>query len=520
MEDVLVLKSVNKHFGGIHAVRDVSLSFKGGEVCALMGENGAGKSTLGKMIAGIYPLDSGEMSLWGEETTFSNPLEAQKKGIGLVLQELDVFPSLSVAQNIIINNMSFVHLESGLLNQRSINKEVKPWLDKVGLDIDPGIPMEELSMAQIQLAVIARILSMNSRLIIMDEPTSSLTDDAVDKLFGLIGKLKEEGVTIVYVSHKMNEIFRIADSIAVMRDGSFIGKKQSGETDASGIIEMMVGRKLANRTRQKSWRRDDVRMSVRNLTAGRVRDISFELRAGEVLGVAGLVGAGRTELGEALFGLNPLTAGGVSVGGRELQLKGPADAIAGGIGFIPEDRKLQGLMMSLSVKENMILSRLDELKRRGFLDRPRINKAVKDLIDSIRIKTPSGESCVDTLSGGNQQKVLVARWLMMEPSILFLDDPTRGVDVGAKEDIYQIINDLASEGKGLIFVSSELPELLRCCDRIMVLSEGRQTAILDGAGTTQQEIMSYATAQSGSPSDPAIANTAPSVNGSSTNRKP
>lgn len=493
MDEILVLKSVNKHFGGIHAVKNVSLSFTKGEVCALIGENGAGKSTLGKMIAGIYPLDGGEMLLRGEALTLNNPLEAQKKGIGLVLQELDVFPSLTVAQNIIINNVSFSHLEKGLLNNQSINREVKPWLEKVRLDIDPGRAMEELSMAQIQLVVIARILSMNSRLIIMDEPTSSLTEDTVENLFSLIKELKDDGVTIIYVSHKMNEIFQIADTVAVMRDGEFINKKRAEDTNPDEVIEMMVGRPFSGKDKQKSWLTDDICLSVKNLVTSKVKDISFNLHKGEVLGIAGLVGAGRTELGEALFGLDPIISGDVMTKGEKLQLKNPESAIDGGIGFIPEDRKLQGLMMSLSVRENMILSQLDELNRKGFLDQQKIQKEVSSLIDDIRIKTPSGETCVNTLSGGNQQKVLVARWLMVNPSILFLDDPTRGVDVGAKEDIYELVTSLASNGKGLIFVSSELPELLRCCDRIMVLSEGKMTAMLDGNKTTQQEIMSYAT---------------------------
>ncbi|MDC7232854.1 MAG: sugar ABC transporter ATP-binding protein [Spirochaetales bacterium] len=494
MDEILVLKNVNKHFGGIHAVKDVSLRFNEGKVCALMGENGAGKSTLGKMIAGIYALDSGEIRLNGEKLVFDNPLEAQKKGIGLVLQELDVFPSLSVAQNIILNNMSFAHLEKGFLNSNNINEEVKPWLEKVRLDVNPGKPMEELSMAQIQLVVIARILSMNCRLIIMDEPTSSLTDDAVDNLFSLIRDLKKDNVTIIYVSHKMNEIFQIADEIAVMRDGEFIGKKSADETDPTDIIEMMVGRTVSGKEKQRSWATGDVCLSVRNLITPKMKDVSFDLHKGEVLGVAGLVGAGRTELGEALFGLEPVRSGSIRTEDGELELNNPGDAIKKGIGFIPEDRKLQGLMMSMSVQENMILSTLDDLNRKGFLDNSKIVKNVDSLIDNIRIKTPSGNSCVDTLSGGNQQKVLVARWLMVDPEVLFLDDPTRGVDVGAKEDIYEIITSLASRGKGLIFVSSELPELLRCCDRIMVLSEGRATAVLKCKETTQQEIMSYATA--------------------------
>jgi ABC-type sugar transport system ATPase subunit len=493
MNEILRLHHIDKHFGGIHAVKDVSLSFTEGEVCALIGENGAGKSTLGKIIAGVHQPENGEMWFNNERMSALTPMQAQQKGIGLIFQELDLFPSLSAAMNIINNNITFNHLQRGLMSPVRIQKEVEPWLKKVRLDIPASMPLEQMSMAQVQLVSIARVLSMNARLIIMDEPTSSLTDDAVDNLFSLMEELKKDGVTIIYVSHKMNEIFRVADTIAVLRDGEFISKKHVSETNRDEVIEMMVGRPLSGNERQVCWKTNENILRVENLHGLGIEDISFDLNRGEVLGVAGLVGAGRSELGEALFGLVPARTGLIKVKGKVIKISSPLDAIREGIGFIPEDRKTQGLMMQLSVKENMILSYLDFLQRKGFLLREKINTAVNSLIERINIKSASADACVDTLSGGNQQKVLVSRWMMVNPEILFLDDPTRGVDVGAKEDIYELITRLAAEGKGVIFVSSELPELLRCCDRIMVMSEGRISALLDAEKTTQKEIMSFAT---------------------------
>jgi ABC-type sugar transport system ATPase subunit len=493
MEEILILQNINKKFGGVHAVINVSLSVKAGEVCALMGENGAGKSTLGKIIAGIHTPDTGSISFRGETWQSITPSIAQKKGIGLILQELDLFPSLSIAMNIINNNISFRHLEKGILNPGRISKEVEPWLKKVGLDLSPATLLEDLSMAQVQLVAIARILSMNTRLIIMDEPTSSLTNEGVDNLFRLIKELKKDGVTIIYVSHKMNEIFRISDSIIVMRDGIYIDKKATSETKKEEIIEMMVGRSLSGKERQKSCKTQETILRVKDLSTNYIKDISFDLSAGEVLGIAGLMGAGRSELGYALFGIDAQTKGTIEIMGEKLKIRSPIDAIKKGIGFIPEDRKNQGLMMQMSVKENMIMSHLEHLNRKGFFNKDKIYNSVTGLIDKIQIKSASMETCVENLSGGNQQKVLVARWLMVNPSILFLDDPTRGVDVGAKEDIYELITYLASQGKGVIFVSSELPELLRCSDRILVMAEGKQTGILETENTSQNEIMAYAT---------------------------
>ena len=495
MDNILELKTIHKHFGGVHAVNNVSLNFSRSTVCALMGENGAGKSTLGKIVAGIYPPDEGQIIFNKAPIGNYSPHEAQRMGIGLVLQELDLFPSLSVANNIIINNIRFKKFEKNIMHSGAINKAVEPWLHKVGLSIHPSTPVEDLSMAQMQLVTIARVLSMDTQLIIMDEPTSSLTDDAVDNLFVLIKKLKKDGVTIIYVSHKMNEIFRISDSIAVMRDGRFIDCVETKKSNQKEIIEMMVGRAWSGKTRQVSHKKEKTILSVKNLNNQKLHDISFEVYEGEVLGIAGLVGAGRSELGCALFGLDPIIMGEIRIDNKLVKIKSPINAIRCGMGLIPEDRKLHGLMMQMSIKENIVLSGLDKLHLMGFLAEKKIRKTVDFFVESIQIKSPSMSRtiAVNTLSGGNQQKVLVSRWLAVNPQIIFLDDPTRGVDVGAKEDIYEIITNLASEGKGVIFVSSELPELLRCADRILVLAEGCVEKILDADETNQQEIMSYAT---------------------------
>jgi ABC-type sugar transport system ATPase subunit len=492
MSTLLELRDINKHFGSTYAVRNVSFDVEKGEVCALVGENGAGKSTLGKLIGGIYPPDSGEFIFEGNHLFPKTPLEAQKWGISIVHQELDLFPSLSVAMNIMINNMAFGSFCKGFVNPAGAGKLAQPYLDAVHLSVDPLTLVEDLSMAQMQLVYIARCLSMDSKLIVMDEPTSSLTDDAVENLFLLIEELREKGTTILYVSHKMSEIYRIADSIVILRDGAFVRKTPVKEITPQEVIKDMVGRELSRQTDFVSHATDEVLLQADHLSNKKLKDISFALHKGEVLGIAGLVGAGRSELGETLFGVMEKESGSVSVKGKETDIRRPRAAIEEGIGLVPEDRKLQGLMMDLTVKENAALSNLFRMNDHGFLDRTAIEQQTRKVMDQTSIKAASPEIEISSLSGGNQQKVLIARWLMVDPEILFLDDPTRGIDVGAKHDIYQIIKDLSIQGKGILFVSSELPELLRCCDTILVMAEGRISGVLDARKTTQEEIMAYA----------------------------
>jgi ABC-type sugar transport system ATPase subunit len=489
MPNLLQVEHINKNFGGIRALQDVSFPIEAGRVCALIGENGAGKSTLGKIIAGVERADSGTFFLNGEEYNPQTPLEAQKKGVAMIFQELDLFPNQSVAANLALGNLELMDKKQKLVNRRILEKAARPWLEKVGLTIGSDIPLGSLPIAHIQLVAIARALSMNTRLIVMDEPTSALTDEATEILFNTIGKLTEAGVTVIYVSHKMEEIFRIADSIAVMRDGKYIGTRKKSETNVNEIISMMVGRTFVAKPKQTIHTKTDVLLSVKDLYTKRLSGISFDLQAGEVLGIAGLVGSGRTELGEALFGLDYIQSGSISVKGRPYIPRSPRDAMKAGLGLIPEDRKKEGLFIQQSVSDNMAISIMEENQRLGFIRRDAVAVRVLDMIRKTRLKTANARSGINTLSGGNQQKTLVCRWLMVDPAIIFLDDPTRGVDVGAKEDIYEIIETLASRDKGVLFVSSELPELLRSADRIMILCQGKIMGIVDARKTSQHELM-------------------------------
>ena len=368
----------------------------------------------------------------------------------------------------------------------------RPFLEQVGLACNVRQPAASLSIGHRQLLAIARALSMNARLLLMDEPTSSLFDDAAERLFGLIRGLRGRGVSVVYVSHKMDEIFRIADRVTVLRDGQTVGTRDIASTNTGELIGMMVGRELdlTGGPRRRQW--GGVALEIENLSTRRLRDVSFTLHRGEVLGVAGLVGAGRSELGAALFGLDPILGGGIKLGGRALAVRSPREAMCRGIGLAPEDRRTEGLMMSMSVRENASFATLGRIQRLGFLRRARESAELQKVAQQLALQCPSPETSVSRLSGGNQQKVLLARWLLLHPEVLFLDDPTRGIDVAAKQDIYRIIEELAAEGKAVMLVSSELSELLRCCHRILVLREGRLTAVYDAADATQEKIMASA----------------------------
>lgn len=487
---MLRTENIDKHYDGVHALRGVNFSVERGEVHALIGENGAGKSTLGKIIAGVVKPDNGEIWLDGSRVHIDSPLDAQKLGIGIIFQELDLFSHLSVGENIVIRNLKT--RESPIVSFAQIERFCEPFLRQVGLMVPIGTRLSELSIGQMQLVAIARALSMDARLIVMDEPTSALADDAVENLFRLIGELRGRGVSIVYVSHKMKEILRIADRITVMRDGAVVDTKAANETTIDLIITMMVGRELKSHQQAKRTPGEKIVLSVRNLTTQKLHDVSFDLHEGEVLGIAGLVGAGRSELGNALFGLDRIINGEVFLHGRAFVPRSPRHALNIGLCLLPEDRKLQGLAMQASVRENSSLSVLSRFSRAGFLRSRAELRAVKSVHDRTRLKTSSYDAPVSALSGGNQQKVLLAKSLLTDPDVLFLDDPTRGVDVGAKQDIYDLIDELALRRKGVIFVSSELPELLRCCDRIMVLHEGTVTGMLDAQEATQEKIMSLA----------------------------
>ena len=492
MASILSIQHVSKSYGGVKALSDVSFEIEAAEICALMGENGAGKSTLGKIIAGVERSESGVLLFDGEPLESRTSMEAQQHGIAMIFQELDLFPNQTIGENIIIGNLALSPKQNGFINKRTIEFLSRPWLEKVGLDLPSSVPLGSLPIAQIQLVSIARSLSMRSRLIVMDEPTSALSGEATDTLFELINRLKSDGVTIIYVSHKMEEIFRIADSIVVMRDGKYIGTKRKTETDANEIISMMVGRSIHQKERETSWTQSDSLLKVNKLRTRKLNGVSFDLKKGEVLGIAGLVGAGRSELGAALFGLDPIISGSVEINGKTVDLSSPSKAMNAGIGLVPEDRKNEGLFMQLSVNENLSVSIANRYQKAGFIKRKTVVELVVGIMRRTGTKAASPSICVNTLSGGNQQKVLLGRWLLVDPDILYLDDPTRGVDVGAKEDIYAMINNLAERGKGIIFVSSELPELLRCTDRIMILHDGERVGMINSASAGQEEIMRYA----------------------------
>jgi ribose transport system ATP-binding protein len=491
MSDLLRLEGVSKHYDNVYALKGASFSLRAGEIHALMGENGAGKSTLARIIAGATSPNTATVTMDGRPVVIRTPLDAQMLGIGIIYQELDLFHHQTIAENMLIMNPRF-H-EGAFVNRSKMKAFCLPYLQQVGLGhLNVTRVVSSLPMGEMQLLAIARALSMEARIILMDEPTSSLMGDAVERLFLLAKKLKAAGVAIVYVSHKMDEIFRICDRITVLRDGVTIGTREIAETNIQEVIEMMVGRKVDRSVRSHRHVSNSVLLSVNKLTTGKLKGVSFQLHRGEVLGVAGLVGAGRSELGAALFGLDAIRAGTMQLEGKKFLPHSTADAMRQGVGLVPEDRKLEGLMMQMSILENGTMAVLPRMHRFGFIERKREVREMSIIHTRLALKFAAITNPVSSLSGGNQQKTLLARWLMLNPDVFFLDDPARGIDVAAKQDIYCMIDELAASGKGVLLVSSELPELIRCCDRILVLNNGRLTATLP-ADTTQELIMAAAT---------------------------
>lgn len=490
MPDLLRAEKIAKSYGGAYALRGVNFALRPGEVHALMGENGAGKSTLIKILAGSIKPESGRILVDEKPVFINSPLDSQRFGLGIIYQELDLFPNLTVGENIVVRNLHFS--ESSFVNYRKIDSFCRPFLHQVGFKGDTRAAAGSLPIGQLQLIALARALSMNARMILMDEPTSALAADGVTRLLGLVRTLRDRGISIVYVSHKMDEVFSVCDRATVLRDGETIGTEEISNTNTNALIRMMVGRDLETRTQAESAPSEDVLLSVKALSTNKLSNISFDLHKGEVLGVAGLVGSGRSELGAALFGLDPLKSGEIHLRGRSINPRSPGSAIAQGIGLVPEDRKLQGLMMQMSVLENTTLSVIGQMRRFGFISRTNESKAAQPLFRQLKLKNASPLAQVSSLSGGNQQKALLARWLLIDPEVLFLDDPARGVDIVAKQDIYRIIANLSEAGKGLILVSSELPELLNCCHRILVLNQGRIAGIFQASEASQELIMTAA----------------------------
>lgn len=486
------LRGVSKAFGPVGVLDHVDLTLSGGEIHALMGENGAGKSTLLKILSGSYRADGGEIRIDGHLAHISSPRAATSLGIAIIHQELNLIAQLSVADNVFLGREP-AHF--GVLDRERMRTETTDLLAGIGaVRIDPRQIAGALSVGRQQLVEIATALSRKAKVLIMDEPTASLTDHETETLFAIMRTLKSQGVAIVYVSHRLEEVFRICDRVSILRDGRFVGERSIAETTFDEVVRLMVGRELKDRFPRRQVAPGPVRLRVEGLAdQGRIHDISFEVHAGEVLGIAGLVGAGRTTVLRTLFGLSRRTAGHISLDGTPISVTRPRDAIAAGIAFVPEDRKRQGLVQALSVRMNASLVHLRRYSRFGVIRSRCERAAVRELINELHIRTRDPELEVRALSGGNQQKVVFAKWLATPPGVLLLDEPTRGVDVGGKAEIYNIINRLAVAGTAILMVSSELPEVLAMSDRILVMREGRQSALLDARRTNQEEIMDAAT---------------------------
>ncbi len=496
---ILEVKNVSKDFSGVYALKNVDLQIFPGEVTAIIGENGAGKSTLMKIVSGVHTQFDGTVLLNGEEVRFKNPKDAAEKGVVIIHQELNLIPHLTITENLFLGQERINKF--GLLDYPKMNKKAKELLARLQLDIPPTTPLNQLRVGQQQLVEIARALLLESKVLIMDEPTSAISDHEVELLFKIIVDLKAKGVAIVYISHKLKELFEIADRFAVLRDGKNAGSGMIKGTSRDQLIQMMVGRDLRNSFNKNELKSGEEVLRVENLSFQNpafkkdflVQDVSFTLHKGEVLGIAGLMGAGRTEVLEAIFGLFPkFVSGKISIEGKEVQIKSVSDAIAAGIGLVPEDRKLQGLILKMNVEKNSTLASLEQVSRFSFINKKKEAKQSNYYIKKMNTKVASVKMSVQKLSGGNQQKVVIAKWLATNPKILLLDEPTRGIDVGAKSEIYKLIGELAAQGMGIIVVSSELPEILAISDNILVLSESKLTAKLSRGEASEEKIMQAA----------------------------
>jgi ribose transport system ATP-binding protein len=498
MTDLVAMSGIEKRFPGVHALKQARFDLRRGEVHALMGENGAGKSTLMKIMSGIYQPDDGRIEVEGRAVTINGPRAAQALGIGIIHQELALMNDLTVAQNIFIGREP--RLRFGRLDEAALNRDAEAIFAAMKVPMDPRAEVRSLSVAKQQMVEIAKALSHRSRILIMDEPTAALNDRETNELFAIIRQLKADGVGVVYISHKMDEIKRISDRVTVMRDGAYVGTVEAADTPIATIISMMVGRELDHtEVAIPDLSGAPVALSVRGLSRGRmVRDVSFSVKQGEILGFAGLMGAGRTEVARVIFGADPREGGEIEVHGKPCAIRTPRDAVAHGIGYLSEDRKHFGLALGLDVRANIGLASLERFtKRLGRVDDGALAQVAREYISTLAIRTPSDRQEVKLLSGGNQQKVVIAKWLLRNCDILIFDEPTRGIDVGAKAEIYRLLQTLAEEGKAIIVISSELPEVLRLSHRIAVMCEGRLTGILPGGpGTTQEEIMRLATLRS------------------------
>lgn len=493
MSDLLLeMIGVSKSFQGVKVLERVQFSLQKGEVHALMGENGAGKSTLMKILSGIHAMDEGEIVLKGLRQEISSPSVAAKHGIAIIHQELNMIPHLSVMENMFLGR-EFRIGRTNFIQWGKMRSEARKYLAQLGMDLDPDALVGSLSVGQQQMVEIAKALSMHAEILVLDEPTAALTKREIESLFQVITALKAKGVGMIYISHRMEEIFQISDRITVLRDGRYIGTKVTTETDMDDLVHLMVGREIKERFPKVTVSLGEERLSVENLSQeGKLHNISFSVRSGEILGIAGLMGAGRTELAKVLFGLGKYE-GQISVNGQRVKIKDPKGAIRAGIAFVSEARKGEGLVLDLSVKENLSLPSLDALSTYGFIRSKIEDTLASQSIRNLHVKTPSEAQMVGSLSGGNQQKVVIGKWLATDPKVLILDEPTRGVDIGAKREIYDLMNQLVQKGVAIVMISSELPEVLGMSDRVLVMHEGRVTGEFSREEATQERIMHAAT---------------------------
>jgi ribose transport system ATP-binding protein len=496
MGDVLVLmEGIEKTFPGVHAISQGRFELQAGEVHALVGENGAGKSTLMKVLAGVYKKDAGHIFYKGREVEIPNPGAALHLGISMIHQELNLMPHLTVAQNIFIGREPRRGVRF-MLDEKKINQQTQQLFDQMHLKLDPRMRVADLTVAKQQMVEVAKALSYNAEVLIMDEPTAALTESEIDELFRIIRRLRDQGVGVVHISHRLEELRQIADRVTVMRDGRYVDTVRMQDVTIGRVISMMVGRTIYESAPEVPENADqDVALEVKHLNRRNdIKDVSFTLRKGEILGFAGLVGAGRTEVARAIFGADPIDSGEIYVRGQRVDIKSPNDAVRHGIGYLSEDRKRYGLTLGMDVETNIVLASLDKfLGLLGVVNDARTRTTADRYVKALAIKTPSLQQKARNLSGGNQQKVVIGKWLTADTEILIFDEPTRGIDVGAKSEIYRLLNELAQQGKAIIMISSELPEILRMSHRVIVMCEGRITGELSSAEATQERIMTYAT---------------------------
>ena len=487
---ILSLKNITKEFPGVKALDDVTINVERGTIHGLVGENGAGKSTLIKVLAGIYQPNAGEVILEGEARHFSSPIEARGAGISVVHQEIKLAEPLSVAENMFLGN---VMMKGGLVDWAGMRRRAREIVDDLGMDIDINAQVSSLTVAKKQVVEIMHAINNNSKVLIMDEPSAVLTDRELEVMFRIVKQLRAKGITIIYISHRLDEVFDLCDNVSVLRDGRHIDTLPISQVTRQGLITMMVGREMGQEYPKEKGVIGETILKVEHLSRGILKDISFEVKSGEVFGISGLVGAGRTELARAILGIDKPESGEIYVRGKRVKYHTFSDAIRDGLGLIPEDRKLQGLVQIMSVKKNTTLVNMKRVIRCGVISNKLENELSEEYSKKLRVSTPSMDTEVQYLSGGNQQKVVIAKWLFQESEILFLDEPTRGIDVGAKAEIYRLINQMVKEGKTVIMISSEMPELLGMCDRVMVMHEGHKMGELLAEEATQEKIMALCT---------------------------